>query len=68
MHNTLGVDWEMGIDFAMPRISLSLAYCQNSLWWHDYGVQDTRNNNFFKLGVSVNLVGMNRGKTANRHF
>ena len=68
MHNTLGVDWEMGIDFAMPRISLTLAYCQNALFWHDYGVQNTRNNNFFKLGVSVNLVGMHRGKTANRNF
>ena len=68
MHNTLGVDWEMGIDFAMPRISLTLAYGQNALFWHDYGVQNTRNNNFFKLGVSVNLVGMHRGKTANRNF
>jgi hypothetical protein len=68
MHNTLGVDWEMGIDFAMPRISLSLAYGQNGLWWHDYGVQNIRNNRFVKLGISVNLVGMHRGKTANRHF
>jgi hypothetical protein len=52
----------------MPRISLTLAYGQNALFWHDYGVQNTRNNNFFKLGVSVNLVGMHRGKTANRNF
>ena len=67
-HNTLGADWEIGIDFAMPRVSLSLAYGANSLYWHDYGIQNKRDNAFFKLGVSVNLVCMKRGQTTNRHF
>ena len=67
-HNTIGVDYEIGIDFAMPRVSLSLAYGSYGQWWHDYGVQNIRKNKFFKLGISVNFVGMHRGKTANRHF
>lgn len=67
-HNTVGIDYEIGIDFAMPRVSLSLAYGSYGLWWHDYGVQNIRDNKFFKLGISVAFVGMNRGKTANRHF
>ncbi|MBR5196650.1 MAG: DUF3316 domain-containing protein [Alistipes sp.] len=67
-HNTLGADWEIGIDFAMPRVSLSMAYGGNGLYWHDYGIQNKRDNAFFKLGVSVNLVCMKRGQTTNRHF
>lgn len=67
-HNTQGVNWEAGIDFALKRISLSLSYGANNFWWSDYELQNYRKNRFLKVGISVNLVGMQRGKSGNRQF
>ena len=67
-HNTQGVNWEMGLDFVLNRITLSVAYGANSRWWSDYEVMNYRKNSFLKLGVSVNLVSLQRGKVSNRQF
>lgn len=67
-HNTQGVNWEIGLDFVLNRISLTLAYGANSRWWSDYEVMNYRKNSFLKLGVSVNLVSLQRGKVSNRQF
>jgi hypothetical protein len=67
-HNTQGVNWEIGLDFVLNRLTLSVAYGANSRWWSDYEVMNYRKNSFLKLGVSVNLVSLQRGKVSNRQF
>jgi hypothetical protein len=40
MHNLQGANFEMGIDFALRNLSISLAYEAKSRWWNAYELQN----------------------------
>ena len=68
MHNLKGMNFEMGIDFALRNIILSLGYEAKNRWWHAYELQNYRKYSYFKLGVSVNLFSQPTRKAGYRNF
>ena len=67
-HNNQGVNFEMGVDFALKRISLCFGIEERERWWNAYDLQCYRVNTLVKLGVSVDLVSRPNKKTGERKF
>jgi hypothetical protein len=68
MHNLQGANFEMGIDFALRNLSISLAYEAKSRWWNAYELQNYRKYSLLKLGISVNLFAQPDRKANKRQF
>jgi hypothetical protein len=68
MHNLQGMNFEMGIDFALRNLALSLSYEAKNRWWHAYELQNYRRFSLIKLGLSVNLFAQPNRKVSNRQF
>ena len=67
-HNNQGMNFEMGVDFALKRLSLCISYEERNRWWNAYELQCYRKNSLLKLGISVNLVSHQNHKTGDRKF
>jgi hypothetical protein len=68
MHNLQGMNFEMGVDFALRNLTLSLGYETKNRWWHAYELQNYRKFSAVKLGISVNLFTRQHRATGDRHF
>lgn len=68
MHNLQGVNYELGIDFALRCLAISLSYESTNRWWHAYELQSYRKCSLFKIGISVDLFGHKERKASNRQF
>ena len=68
MHNLQGVNYELGIDFALRCLAISLSYESTNRWWHAYELQSYRKYSLFKMGISVELFGHKERKASNRQF
>ena len=68
MHNLQGVNYEMGIDFALRNLNIALSFENKSRWWNAYELQNYRKYSILKLGVSVNLFAQQNRKASNRQF
>ena len=68
MHNLQGMNFEMGIDFALRNLTLSLSYESKKRWWSAYELQNYRKYSLTKLGISVNLFAQQNRKANNRQF
>lgn len=68
MHNLQGANFEMGIDFALRNLSISLAYEAKRRWWNAYELQNYRKYSLVKLGISVNLFAQPDRKANKRQF
>lgn len=67
-HNLQGVNFEMGIDFALRNLTLSFSYESRNRWWHAYELQNYRKYGLVKMGISVNLFAQQKYKSGDRHF
>ena len=67
-HNLQGVNFEMGVDFALRSLTLSLSFESRNRWWHSYELQNYRKIALLKLGISVNLFSEQNRKTNKRQF
>ena len=67
-HNLQGVNYEMGIDFALRNFSLSFSFESRNRWWTAYELQNYRKYALLKMGVSVNLFAQQKYKSGDRHF
>lgn len=68
MHNLQGINAELGVDFALKNLTISVAYDSRNRWWHAYGLQNYRKHSLVKLGVSMNLLTRQYKKSTDRHF
>ena len=68
MHNLQGVNFEMGVDYALRNVTLSMAYETKNRWWNAYELQNYRKYSLLKLGVSVNLFNQQNRKISDRQF
>ena len=67
-HNFQGVNFEMGVDFALRNLTLSFSYDTRNRWWNAYELQNYRKYSLFKMGISANLFAQQKYKSGNRHF
>ena len=67
-NNLQGVNFEMGIDFALRNLILSMSYEIKNRWWTAYELHNYRKYSLVKLGVSVNLFAQQNRKASNRQF
>lgn len=69
LHNMKGLNFEMGIDFALRRnVTLSFAYGLNNRYWNAHELQDYRKNSLLKIGLSVDFISLPRRSASNRQF
>ena len=68
LHNFQGVNFEMGVDFALRNLSLSFSCDTRNRWWNAYGIQNYRKYSLFKMGISVNMLAQQKYKSGDRHF
>ena len=67
-HNLQGVNFEMGIDFALRNLTLSFSHETRNRWWHAYELQNYRKYGLTKIGISVNLFAQQKYNSSDRHF
>ena len=67
-HNLQGMNFEMGIDFALRNLTLSYSIESRNRWWHAHGLQNYRKYTLTKIGISVNLFAQQKYKSSDRHF
>lgn len=68
MHNMQGINFDLGVEFALRRLSLYAEYQTLNRWWNAYQLQDYRKVSLFKVGVSVNFTSRQYNKTSERRF
>lgn len=68
LHNFQGVNYEIGVDFAFDRWTLSLSNESRNRWWNAYELQNYRKASIFKIGVSLDMLTHQYKKTGSRHF
>ena len=54
-HNMQGLNFEIGVDFALRDLTLSFSYEERDRWWNGFELQNYRKNSLLKVGISVNL-------------
>lgn len=67
-HNLQGVNFELGVDFALRNLTLTYSIESRNRWWHAYGLQNYRKYTLTKIGISVNLFAQQKYKSSDRHF
>ena len=67
-HNLQGMNFEMGVDFALRNLTLTYSIESRNRWWHAYGLQNYRKYTLTKIGISVNLFAQQKYKSSDRHF
>lgn len=67
-HNLQGVNFELGVDFALRNLTLTYSIESRNRWWHAYGLQNYRKYTLNKIGVSVNLFAQQNYHSRDRHF
>lgn len=68
LHNLQGLNLEIGIGFALRKLTLSASYEINNRWWCMNQLQNYRKNGLLKLGISVKLFSQQNYKTGSRQF
>lgn len=67
-HNLQGYNLEMGCDFVLKNMTLSISNEKYNRWWHAYELQNYRKFDLVKLSLSVDLVSRTRKNSNNRYF
>ena len=67
-HNMQGLNFEIGVDFALRNLTLSVSYEERNRWWNGFELQNYRKNSLLKLGISVNLLSHQYKKSRDRQF
>lgn len=67
-HNMQGLNFEIGVDFALRDLTLSFSYEERDRWWNGFELQNYRKNSLLKVGISVNLLGNQPKKSRDRQF
>lgn len=67
-HNMQGLNFEIGVDFALRNLTLSLSYEERNRWWNGFELQNYRKNSLLKVGISVNLLSHQPKKSRDRQF
>ncbi len=67
-HNLQGVNFELGVDFAVRNYTWTLSFETRNRWWHANELQNYRKYSLVKMGVSVNLFAQQKYKASERHF
>ena len=63
-----GLNFEIGVDFALRDLTLSFSYEERDRWWNGFELQNYRKNSLLKVGISVNLLGNQPKKSRDRQF
>ena len=67
-HNSMALDFEVGVDFVFRPCTITLGFGGTNRWWKVYGLQNVRQITYATLGVSFDIVSRDKFKTTNKNF
>lgn len=67
-HNYMSFDYELGIDFVLRPLTISLGMGSTNKWWHANDLQNVRKINYTTLGISFDIVSRDKFKSSNKNF
>ena len=66
--NLQGIDYDLGVKFILPRVTIGVGVASNNRWWCVNDIQNYRKNTMFRVGLSFNLVSLKQTKNIHRYF
>jgi hypothetical protein len=67
-HNYMSLDYELGIDFVLKPLTITLGHGSINKWWNVYDLQNIRKIGFTTLGLSFDIAPLNKFKSSNKNF
>lgn len=67
-HNYMSFDYEVGVDFVLKPLTITLGFGSTNKWWNVYDIQNIRKVGFTTLGLSFDIAPLNKFKTSNKNF